>query len=90
MFFTLATRLPAYRGALRAVLQAQQAESQPGGAVRAGASSRPSAGYERSSPQANNARAADTAPPATAASLQALNTQLGAQWFTHRTVSPGD
>ena len=87
MFFMLACRLPAYRGVLRSVLQAQQ--SQSGGT---GASSRTAprgAGrYERSSPAANNARAADDAPPATAASLTALNTQLGANWFTHRTVKP--
>ena len=86
MFFMLAARLPAYRGVLRAVLQAQQhAETGTGTARRPG---RPS-GYERSSPVANKARTADTAPPATAGSLAALNTQLGAQWFTHRTVPSG-
>ena len=86
MFFMLACRLPAYRGVLRAVLQAKQAES--GGTARRPAGRAP-AGYERSSPMANTARSADSAPPATGASLAALNTQLGANWFTHRTV-PSD
>ena len=81
MFFMLACRLPAYRGVLRAVLQAQS-QSGPRTAPRGAGR------YERSSPAANNARAADDAPPATAASLTALNTQLGANWFTHRTVKP--
>lgn len=82
MFFMLACRLPAYRGVLRAVLQQQQS----GGSQRSTARA---ARYERSSPMANSARAADTAPPATGASLAALNTQLGANWFTHRTVPSG-
>ena len=83
MFFLLACRLPAYRGVLRAVLQQQQSG---GGSQR---TARGSARYERSSPMANSARAADSAPPATGASLAALNTQLGANWFTHRTVPSG-
>jgi hypothetical protein len=89
VFFMLACRLPAYRGVLRAVLQAQQ-QAQPGGTGPNSRTAPRGAGrYERSSPMANSARAADTAPPATAASLTALNTQLGANWFTHRTVGPG-
>jgi hypothetical protein len=36
---------------------------------------------------ANNARAADSAPPATAASLAAINTELGGVWFSYRKVS---
>ena len=87
MFFMLASRLPAYRGVLRAVLQAQQSESGTGTARRP--AGRAPGGYERSSPMANSARAADTAPPATAGSLAALNTQLGANWFSHRTVPSG-
>ena len=87
MFFMLACRLPAYRGVVRAVLQQQQS-AQPARSSGAQAP-RGAARYERSSQSANNARAADTAPPATGASLAALNTQLGANWFTHRTVPSG-
>lgn len=87
----LAVRLPAYRGVLRAHLQAAAREQQEngGGNARPAGRGRPG-GYERSSGMANNARTADTAPPATGASLTALNAQLGASWFKHRVVKPGD
>jgi len=89
VFFALAFRLPAYQGALAAVAAQQQRDA--GG--RRGA--QPS--YERNSPLANNARAAKTAPPATAAQLAQMNAQLGGGWISHRTVKadpaggePGD
>jgi hypothetical protein len=46
--------------------------------------------YSRRSPKANNARTADNAPPATAAVLAALNVQLGAIWFSYRTVTAAE
>ena len=83
MFFSLAYRLPAYTGALAAVA-AQQREGQPDPGRRGAPSS--SQGYERNSGRANNARTAQTAPPATAASIRQHNAQLGG-WFGHR-VNP--
>ena len=82
VFFRLACRLPAYRGVLRAHLQAQAAEKDgtPRNAAR-----RAQGNAEK---RVNSARAADAAPPATAASLTALNAQLGQTWFAHRVVSP--
>lgn len=81
-FFMLASRLPAYRGVLRAHLQAQASEDKgtPRNAAR-----RPQGNAQE---RVNSARAADTAPPATAASLMALNAQLGQAWFAHRVVKP--
>ena len=85
VFFMLCFRLPAYKGVMRAVAQ-QEADTSP--AVRR-ASGRRSGGYERNSAQANNARTADHAPPATGGSLAALDTQLGGGWISHRVVKPG-
>jgi hypothetical protein len=84
VFFRLACRLPAYRGVLRAHLQAQAAE---GKGTPQNAARRPQGNAQE---RVNSARAADTAPPATAASLTALNAQLGQTWFSHRVVKPGD
>ena len=84
MFFMLCFRLPAYKGVMRAVAQ-QEADTSP--AVRR-ASGRRSGGYERNSAQANNARTADHAPPATGGSLAALDMQLGGGWISHRVVKP--
>ena len=84
MFFMLAFRLPAYKGVMQAVAR-QEAEGSPG-ARRP--SSRRSGGYERNSAQANNARTADHAPPATGGSLAALDTQLGGGWISHKVVKP--
>jgi hypothetical protein len=78
VFFALAARLPAYRGVMAAVAQREH-----------GQRGRPAPRYDRASAMANNARAAPSAPVATAGSLAALNAQLGGQWFAHRTVSRG-
>jgi hypothetical protein len=84
-FFMLAMRLPAYTGALAAVA-ARQRQEQGGGTTSRRSASQPR--YEGSAPR-YTPRTADSAPPATAASLRALNTELGAQWFSVRTVGPG-
>ena len=73
MFFMLCFRLPAYRGVMQAVAR-QEAEG-TGGARRP--SRGRAGGYERNSPQANNARTADFAPPATGGSIAALDTHAG-------------
>jgi len=83
VFFMLACRLPAYRGVLRAHLQAQASE---GGGIPRNAARGAQGNAQR---RVNSARAADTAPPATGASLMALNSQLGQNWFSHRVVKPG-
>jgi hypothetical protein len=82
VFFALAYRLPAYQGAMAAAV-ARQRQEQGGGTSSRRAPSQPR--YEASSPRVTP-RTADSAPPATAASLRALNTELGATWFTVRTV----
>jgi hypothetical protein len=84
VFFMLAFRLPAYKGVMRAVAEQQADTSGP-----RRASGRRSGGYERNSAQANNARTADHAPPATGGSLAALDTQLGGGWISHKVVKPG-
>jgi len=78
VFFMLAYRLPAYQGAMAAAA----AQQQGGGGTRG----RSAARYERGAAQANNARTADTAPPATAGALAQMNAQLGGGWITHRVV----
>jgi hypothetical protein len=78
-FFLLAFRLPAYQGAMAAAVARQQQD----GARPAGRGART---YERSSGMANNGRAAEQAPPATAAALAGVNAQLGGGWISHRTV----
>lgn len=83
MFCALAYRLPAYQGAMAAAAARQQPGGQPQQQGRRG---REPARYERSSPMANNARTAESAPPATAAALAALNAQLGGGWFSVRQV----
>jgi hypothetical protein len=87
VFFMLCFRLPAYRGVMQAVAR-QEAEGTGG----AGGARRPArgraGGYERNSPQANNARTADFAPPATGGSIAALDTTLGGGWISHRVVKP--
>lgn len=88
VFFALAYRLPAYQGAMAAVAARQRQEQ--GGTGASGSRRGPGLRYERDSPAANNARTAENAPPATAASLAALNAQLGSTWFSHRTVQTGE
>ncbi len=86
-FVRLAMRLAAYNGAVAARIAAERRERAPqpkGRSVTRGAR------YERGSAMANNARAAEAAPPASAAALASLNAQLGGGWFSHRTVKAGD
>ena len=78
VFLRLAERLPAYGGVMAVRARAEQAAA-PAQAPRRGPPGNPPPRY--------TPRTAESAPPATAATLAALNTQLGAQWFTHRTVS---
>lgn len=85
VFCALAYRLPAYSGAMAAAA-ARQRQEQGGSTAPRRAPSQPR--YETNSPKATP-RTADAAPPATAESLLALNTELGATWFTVRTVGPG-
>ena len=89
-FLRLAARAGAYNGALAARIanERQQRAAQPGGG-RGRTRTVTAPRYERRSAMANNARAADSAPPATAGSLTAINTQLGGVWFSYRKV-PGD
>ena len=87
MFCALAMRLPAYSGALAAVA-ARQAREKGGGPPSRRAPSQPR--YESSQPKAYTPRTADSAPPATAESLRALNTELGATWFSVRTVKASE
>lgn len=82
----LAYRLPAYSGAMAAAAVRQAQEQGGGSRGRARGESR----YERSSPMANNARTAASAPPATAEALAGLNAQLGGGWFSVRKVTPGE
>jgi len=84
VFFMLALRLPAYRGVMNAVVARESRDDAPAG--RRPGVRRASAGYDSKSAQANNARSADTAPPATAGALAALNASLGMEWFSHKTV----
>lgn len=72
----LAYRLPAYQGAMAAVAARHAREGDRRRPVK----------YERNSPQANSARAAESAPAATGAALAGLNAQLGGGWFSHRVV----
>jgi hypothetical protein len=84
VFCALAYRLPAYQGAMAAVVAQQRHGASGGNTAR-----RPAQGqrYERAQQQpAVTPRNAEDAPPATASSLAALNAQLGAVWFSHRTL----
>jgi hypothetical protein len=42
--------------------------------------------YDERSPMVNNARTADTAPPAGGADFARLNLELGQQWFSYKKV----
>ena len=83
----LAARISAYGGATAHTIAARRQERQQGG--KAAPQRRTPPRYERNSPMANNARVAESAPPATAAALTALNAQLGG-WFSHRIVPADD
>jgi hypothetical protein len=69
---------------------AQQRQGTSGGAGTGAARGAQGPRYEAGSPLANNPRTADTAPPATAATFAALNAQLGARYFSHRTVTTAE
>jgi hypothetical protein len=84
-FLRLAMRLAAYNGAVAARMAAERRESAPKSRTRTVTAPR----YEGRPPR-YTPRNADSAPPATAASLLALNTELGAQWFSVRTVKAGE
>jgi hypothetical protein len=87
VFCALAYRLPAYQGAMASVV-AQQRQGSSGAAGGAGRGQ--GQRYEAGSPSAITPRTADQAPPATAATFAALNSQLGARWFAHRTVTAAE
>jgi hypothetical protein len=89
VFMALAYRLPAYSGAMAAAAM-RQAQEQGGGSSRGSGRTRGESRYERSSPMANNARTAASAPPATAEALAGLNAQLGGGWFSVRQVKAGE
>lgn len=80
----LAKRLAAYSGAVAARLAMERREQQPGSPGKGRVSRSPR--YERGSAMVNNARMADSAPPATAGALAAINAQLGSQWFSVKTA----
>jgi hypothetical protein len=86
VFFMLARRLGAYQGAVAA-----RSQDQGGGT---GSTRTPSAQgqqrYEQASHPAITPRNAEDAPPATAASLLARNSELGARWFSVRTVTAAE
>jgi len=87
-FLRLAARVGAYNGALTArIAKERRAAPAAGKGARRAVVNRPL--YERGSAMTNNARAADSAPPATAEAIASLNAQLGGGWFSHRTV-PAD
>lgn len=86
MFCALAYRLPAYQGAMAAVAARQRQEREGGSRPRSAQGVR----YEPAPQERITPRTADLAPPATAASLRALNTELGATWFSVRTVKAGE
>jgi len=83
----LAMRLAAYNGAVAARMAAERRERAPKAAGRRGTRTVTAPRYEQNSPMVNNARAADTAPPAGAETFARLNAQLGGTWFSYRTAS---
>jgi hypothetical protein len=90
VFYMLAYRLPAYQGAMAAVV-AQQRHGSSGTAPSASSwRGAPGPRYEARPAAPITPRTADQAPPATAATFAALNSQLGARWFAHRTVSTAE
>lgn len=88
VFLALAYRLPAYQGAMAAV--AAQQRNGPEKAAPRGARSQQARGQLYEPQRTVTPRTADAAPPATAASLLAKNTELGATWFSVRTVTAAE
>lgn len=86
VFLALTLRLGAYGGAVAARQRARRQPAQPPAPARRQMPSR----YDERSPMAGRARTADGAPPATAASLAMLNLELGANWFSYKTVPAGE
>jgi hypothetical protein len=81
-FLRLARRLEFYGGIMTARAKAGLSTAAPQAApVR-----RMPPRYDSTSPHANNARTAASAPPATGAFLQGMDAQLGGGWITYRTA----
>jgi len=89
VFLRLALRLGAYDGAVAARHRAAAGRGQQPQATAAASRRRLPSRYDERSPLANSARTAEGAPPATAASLAMLNAELGANWFSYKTVPAG-
>lgn len=85
-FLRLARRLEFYGGimSVRAAVAAKGGTAQ-GGTPQASQRRMP-ARYDSSSPYANNARTADSAPLATGVFLKGMDAQLGGGWLSYRTV----
>ena len=86
-FLRLAVRIGAYSGAMTARI----ANERRGAAPAAKGGRRPVVTrplYDERSPQANNARTADMAPPAEGADFARLNVELGQTWFSYKKVGP--
>jgi hypothetical protein len=81
-FLRLARRLEFYGGIMTARARAGQATPGPQQAPARRTPPR----YDSTSPHANNARTADSAPPATGAFIQGMDAQLGGGWLSYRTV----
>jgi hypothetical protein len=86
VFLRLASRLEHYGGAMTARQLAASAHAAAPGASR---TPRPVPRHPTGPEPRYTPHTAEAAPPATAASLTALNAQLGQVWFTHRTVPDG-
>jgi hypothetical protein len=82
-FLRLARRLEFYGGIMTA--RAKAGHGSPQAQQRAPARRMPPR-YDSTSPHANNARTADSAPPATGMFLQGMDAQLGGGYLTYRTV----
>lgn len=83
----LAARLAAYNGAVAARIATERREKGPRQGRGRGRTRTVSAPrYEANSPMVNNARTADSAPPAGREDFARLNAQLGGTWFSYRTV----
>jgi hypothetical protein len=82
VFLRLAARLEAYGG----VMTARKMGTLAAATAPAPQQRRTPARYDSTSPHANNARTAQSAPPATGAFLKGMDAQLGGGWITYRTV----
>jgi hypothetical protein len=87
-FLKLAARLAAYNGAVAARISAERRERAPKPGHGRGTRTVVKPLYDERSPMANNARTADTAPPATGTDFARLNVELGQNWFSYKKVGP--